>query len=181
MKNLSLQEFKPTIYFLLKFIGIYVVGNLVYGWWVSTYSPGPDPFTHVVTKHVSGVLHFWFDVSVYDYADIPTCGLVYKSKSVLGVYEGCNGLNTAIIFVAFIIAFGPLNKTTAWFIPLGFLVIHVANLLRITLLFFVALYRPDSLYFIHKYLFTAFLYAIIFALWMWWIRKNPRKVAAHGN
>jgi exosortase family protein XrtF len=179
MSNISIQEFKPTIYFLLKFLGIYLVGNLLYGWFVATYSPAPDPITHMVSAHAAGVLRaVGFDISLHDYTTEPTCGLLYQGKSILGVYEGCNGLNTVIIFVAFIVAFGPLNARAAWFIPLGLFIIHLTNLARITLLFLVAVYRPQSMYFVHKYLFTAILYAVIFILWMWWIMKFSKRMSS---
>lgn len=103
---------------------------------------------------------------------MPTTALVYEGKSILEVYEGCNGLNIMIIFVAFIVAFGPLNRSTLWFVPAGLMIIHVMNLLRIGLLFFVAKDLPDMMYFTHKYLFTASLYIVIFALWWFWVRKK---------
>ncbi len=45
------------------------------------------------------------------------------------------------------------------------------NLARISLLFWVALYLPDLVYFVHKYLFTAILFVIVFVLWIVWVRK----------
>lgn len=53
--------------------------------------------------------------------------------------------------------------------PLGILIIHLINLGRIYLLFLVALYRPNYLYFTHKYFFTGIIYIAIFALWYIWI------------
>ena len=76
-----------------------------------------------------------------------------------------------IIFVAFLFAFGPVNKSLFWFIPLGLLVIHLVNLSRITLLFWVSIYMTDYMYFMHKYFFTAILYVVVFVLWVYWVRK----------
>jgi exosortase family protein XrtF len=87
------------------------------------------------------------------------------------VYEGCNGLNVMIIFVAFLVAFGPIGRTLAWFIPLGLFIIHLVNLARIGLLFWVSLYMPKYMYFTHKYFFTAILYVVVFVLWIWWVRR----------
>ena len=172
MKSFSIQEFKPTIFFLVKFLGLYLVGNLLYGMYVTAYEPHPDPVTHWVSSHTAAILiSCGYPVSTYDYKEIPTTSLLYRGKAVLAVYEGCNGLNTAIIFVAFVISFGPVCRAWLWFIPLGLLIIHLMNLGRITLLFFVAAYMPDAMYFTHKYLFTAFLYGVIFLLWVWWVKK----------
>ena len=172
MKGFSFREFKPTIFFLGKFLGLYIAGNLAYGLFVTAYEPRPDPATRTVSEQTGFVLTTCgWPVDVYDHHRKATSMLRYDDREVLAVYEGCNGLNTMIIFVAFIIAFGPINKKLWWFIPVGLLIIHLSNLLRITLLFFVAEYRPDFMYFIHKYVFTAILYLVIFLLWVWWVKR----------
>ena len=172
MKRFSFAQFKPTIFFLGKFLGLYIAGNLAYGLFVTAYEPRPDPATRTVSEQTGFVLTtFGWPVDVYDHHRKATSMLRYDDREILAVYEGCNGLNTMIIFVAFIFAFGPINKKLWWFIPLGLLIIHLSNLLRITLLFFVAEYRPDFMYFIHKYVFTAILYLVIFLLWVWWVKQ----------
>jgi exosortase family protein XrtF len=179
VKNFSIKEFLPTILFLVKFVGIYVVGNLLYGWYVTVYNPSPDPATHWVTDQTAIVLTAcgWSTESE-DTAYKPTTNLIYGGKDILAVYEGCNGINVIIIFVAFLIAFGPLTKQLLWFIPVGLLIIHLMNLARITLLFWVAIYMKDYMYFTHKYFFTAILYVVIFILWVWWVRKFATKKEA---
>jgi exosortase family protein XrtF len=176
MNSFSIKEFKPTIFFLLKFVGIYVVGNFLYGAYVTAYEPSPDPVTHWVSDHTAVVLTAcgWPTVT-QDREDKPTTKLVHDGKNILAVYEGCNGINVIIIFVAFLIAFGPLSRSLLWFIPVGILIIHIMNLGRITLLFWVAIYRKEYLYFTHKYFFTAILYVVVFLLWMWWVRKFSSK------
>jgi hypothetical protein len=42
-------------------------------------------------------------------------------------------------------------------------------------LFLVSEYMPKAMYFTHKYFFTAILYVVIFALWLWWIRAFAMK------
>src|SRR5690606_20854765 len=90
---------------------------------------------------------------------------------ILAVYEGCNGINVMIIFVAFLLAFGPMVKAMLWFLPLGLFMIHMMNLVRITLLFWVSIYVESLMYFTHKYFFTATLYVVVFILWVWWVKR----------
>jgi exosortase family protein XrtF len=178
LKTFSLTEFKPTIFFLLKFIGIYVVVNLLYGVYVTAYVPGPDPVTSQVAAQTSFTLQILgWPTTTKDNAKKTTTELIFESKSILAIYEGCNGVNVMIIFVAFLIAFGPISKTLWWFIPLGLAILHVMNLLRIALLFWVALYLPDFMYFTHKYLFTAILYVVVFLLWVVWVKKFVNRKA----
>jgi exosortase family protein XrtF len=176
MANFSFTEFRPTILFLAKFIGFYLIGNLLYGYYITHYSPAPDPVTRQVTKQTVFIIKSCgADVSVIDSNKSPTSLIVLKKRSVLAVYEGCNGINTMIIFVAFLFAFGPLSKSQWWFLPLGLAIIHLANLARIALLFYVSEYLPKYMYFTHKYLFTATLYCVVFLLWVWWVRKFSLK------
>lgn len=175
MKNISIKEFKPTILFLVKFIGMYVVANLLYGLYVTAYSPNPDPATRMVSQHTASALQVlgWPAITQDDIAK-PTTQLICEGESVLAIYEGCNGINVMIIFVAFLIAFGPVNRTLLWFVPVGLVILHAMNLLRIGLLFWVSLYMPKYMYFTHKYFFTAILFVVVFVLWIWWVKKYTK-------
>jgi exosortase family protein XrtF len=176
MSEFRLSEFKPTIIFLAKFVAIYLIGNLLYGIFITSYEPRPDPVTHMVTVHTGMALKvFGVDVEVRDSANKPNTLMIHKKKVVLSVYEGCNGINTMIIFLAFVVAMGPWQKSLLWFSIVGLVVIHLANLARISVLFYVAERQPQYMYFMHKYLFTAILYAVIFALWVIWIRRPVAK------
>lgn len=170
------REFRPTIFFLVKFLGIYLVGNLLYGVYVTAYEPAPDPVTRWVTDQTAWALSCsgWDTHTVYHKAR-PTTSIIFQENAVVSVYEGCNGLNVMIIFVAFLVALGPYTKVFYWFLPVGLVIIHVANLFRIGLLFLVTLYLPDFLYFAHKYLFTAVIYAVVFVMWIVWVRMNSKK------
>jgi exosortase family protein XrtF len=178
MKNFSFAEFRPTIFFLLRFVGLYVLTNMLYGIYITAYHPKPDPITHIVTVQTAAVLRATgWAVIAEDHYSQPVTNLVFEDQDILAVYEGCNGVNTMLMFLAFIVAFGPWRKPMLWFIPMGIVVVHGMNLLRIGLLFFVSRTMPHAMYFVHKYLFTAFLYAVIFVLWIIWIRKFTRKPA----
>lgn len=175
MKESLIQQFKPTILFLAKFLGMYVAGSLLYGWFITYFHPAPDPITIWVTNQTAGIIRFlgWDVVAMYS-DTIPTVSIVLKVKSVVSVYEGCNGVNVLIIFWSFLFAFGPLRKRLLIFLIIGSAIIHVANLIRVCVLFFVAYYYSSALYFFHKYLFTAAIYVVVLLLWLWWIR-NVRK------
>lgn len=180
MKDFSWKEFKPTLAFLAKFIGIYVAASLIYGLFIASYGTSPDPITHVVTIQCGWILTItgWPSYAL-DHITKATTLIVYNEHARIAVYEGCNGINVMIIFVAFLLAFGPYIRALRWFIPAGLLVIHLANLARIIFLFWVAVYFPNYLYFLHKYFFTAIIYVVVFLLWILWVRKYslPRHAA----
>lgn len=178
MKAFSFEEFKPSIFFLLKFLGFYVVGNILYGIFVQAWYPAVDPVTAWVTQQTSGLLTLCgWDTQVVEQSKKATANILYEGKAILAVFEGCNGLNVMIIFLAFLFAFGPYTKQMIWFIPLGIVLIHIFNLGRVFLLFLVSIQMPKLLYVTHKYFFTAALYIVIFIMWVVWIRITKNRNA----
>jgi exosortase family protein XrtF len=167
------DEFKPTIYFLVRFIALYVTCSLLYGVYITSYEPNVDPLTNLITNQSSFVLNvFGWETTSMDYPDKPTTYIAWRGQGIVSVYEGCNGLNVIIVFLSFIMAFGPLNRKLLIYIPISLTVIYVANVARIVLLFFVVIYLQSYSYFAHKYFFTASIYLVVLLLWFWWIRLN---------
>lgn len=166
------QDFKPSILFLAKFIGLYLVLNILYGFYLDASKGEADLVTRWVTGQTAEILS-WYneEISTGPKEDLKSIYIFKGEHAVLSVYEGCNGLNVMIIFISFLIAYGNISKRMLWFIPTGLLLIHLFNLLRIILLFHVTLSMPDFLYFSHKYLFTAFIYIAVFLSWALWIFK----------
>lgn len=166
------KDFRPALWFLGKFLGIYVLGNVLYGLYIASYKPRPDPVTRLVTIQSISCLNLTgVDASAEDHQSRPSIAITEDGKNVISVFEGCNGINVLIIFVAFVVAFGGSGKTMAWFIPVGIVLIHVVNLLRIGLLYYTARHYESWFYYVHKYFFTAILYVIVFLLWGLWVVK----------
>lgn len=167
-----IKEFKPALWFLFKFLSIYIVGNLIYGFFIEAVNPNPDVITKFVTKQTAGILHH-FDESIVSQPNPiePTVFIRDESQVVINVFEGCNGVNVMIVFVAFVVAFGGRWLDMLWFIGGGVVIIHILNLLRLSFLYYLAKNNPEHFYFFHKYLFTAILYIAVFILWAIWIKR----------
>ena len=95
-----------------------------------------------------------------------------------GIWIGdeCNGFKLFSIFTIFIIAFPGNWKKKLWYIPLGIIIIHFANVIRVMGLVLINNYYPRFLDFNHLYTFTIFVYSIIFLLWYVWAKKNGNNV-----
>lgn len=170
-----LKEFRPTILFLARFAGLYIAGSLLYGVFITYFEPEVDPITNIVTRQSAGIIHLLgWEADAHDYPGRSTTYILYQGKGIVSVYEGCNGLNVIIVFLAFVFSFGSRDKRAAWYLVAGIAVIHLANLARVVFLFFVVLKLPQYSYFIHKYLFTGFIYLIVFGLWLIWIKRYAR-------
>lgn len=173
-----LKEFKPTIVFLLKFALIFGVGSLVYGSYISSFRkldpPKTDDFTiWVATQTHALLVAFGNDAHMWYPEKEPIVVIYIKGfeDDNVSFYEGCNGLNIMILFVAFVFAFGNRYKQMLWFIPAGLIAIHLFNLLRLTSLSVMATFSHSIFHFTHKFAFTGVIYAFVLVLWYLWATK----------
>ncbi|MCB0494203.1 MAG: exosortase family protein XrtF [Cyclobacteriaceae bacterium] len=173
---MNFSDFKPALRFLLIFLSVYFVLNLLYGIWIEALGTRPDVVTHWVSSQSAAIVRtLGWEAQAVPNPDGPTIRMVSGDRVILNVFEGCNGLNVIIVFLAFVLAFGGSFKKMLWFIPLGVLVIHSFNLFRILLLYFLASNNSTYFYYFHKYFFTAVIYLAVFFLWWLWIILNHGK------
>ena len=98
--NQLFQEYRPAILFLLRFLGIYIIGNIVYGLWIVSYGIVADPITRVVTSNSAFLLNLaGFEVSILMSNVNPKVALQLDGQAVVNVFEGCNAINVSILFV----------------------------------------------------------------------------------
>lgn len=182
---MSIKDFLPTIFFLLRFFGVYAILSVSYGFYIKSFDEledsETDPITQSVVRQLS-VVSEWFgyevDIDEHSHrnygslAEEQTFDTVYFDKiQVIAVEEGCNGISVMILFVAFVLAFGGNWKSAVWFIPSGLLIIQIGNLMRLLLL---AVLKAETdgnyFHFFHKYGFTAVIYLLVLILWHIWVR-----------
>jgi exosortase family protein XrtF len=163
---------KQALLFLGKFVGLYIGLNTLYGIGVSYYLPAADPFTIMVSRHVGYFLSWFHDgISVVPSGESKNVAVQWIGNTIINVFEGCNGVNVWIVFTAFVVAFSRQWYKSWRFLLVGALVIYLINIVRVSMLFWVAHYFPDTLYFFHKFFFTAIIYAVVFVLWYGWVKK----------
>ena len=173
--NQLLKEYRPAILFLLRFLGIYIIGNILYGLWIVSYGNLADPFTQIVTSNSAWLLNLvGYKASTLMTGQYPNVSLQLSGQTVVNVYEGCNAINVSILFVAFLFAYKGSLRQTFVFTIIGLIAIYIFNLFRVAGLFLVAKYFPDQLYLMHKFIFTGVIYAFVFFLWFLWVKKFAR-------
>ncbi|MFM9840748.1 MAG: exosortase family protein XrtF [Cyclobacteriaceae bacterium] len=167
------RENLPALKFLGIFLGVYLAGNLLYGFYIELNYPLADHATIWVSHQSSVLMNLLFGTQTTSVMSpvSPVSLILENGKVILRIYEGCNGLNVMIVFVAFILAFSGPSKRGGIFILIGLVAIHLANLFRITLLFWVAKHYESYFYYVHKYVFTAALYVIVLGLWWIWVYR----------
>ena len=178
-----MNQYKPLIFFLLRFLGSYIIMILIYNWYLNQYLPIglPDPYTQ-----------FNADLAAkgFNFLGIKTQSLHYENENFMRllvegewgsiVNEGCNAISILIIFIAFILAFYTNFKQTISYIIISLIVLFVMNIFRIILLTYIYRFHPDLSKISHDYLFPAIIYGSIVILWIIWIKffVNKKKVNA---
>lgn len=96
-----------------------------------------------------------------------------------GVWIGgpCNGITLMFLFAIFVIAYPGSIKNKLWYVPLGILIVHTINIIRIIALALISYYNYEYLDFNHTYTFTFLAYSAVFGLWMLWVNNfsNTKK------
>lgn len=104
----------------------------------------------------------------------------YQYSHGVWIGEPCNGIKVFGLFAIFILSFqGDLIKKLI-FIPLGILIIHFLNIIRIALLTYISAVNPFILDFNHNITFQIIIYGSMLALWYLWIIKFS-KVKSYEN
>jgi exosortase family protein XrtF len=167
-----IKQNRKAIQFLLVFVGLYFALNTAYGFFIQYYYPTSDPFTRMVANQVIWILSV-FDSSIIGYPSQfnEFIAVANDRANMIYIFEGCNGLNVMIVYLSFLLAFTGSRKLIIQFVAMGLVGIYLLNLIRIVLLYDVAFYFPEQLYFFHKYLFTGIIYSIVFVLWYFWVRR----------
>lgn len=94
-------------------------------------------------------------------------------KGTPGIFIGdsCNGISLFALFSIFVVAFPGKHIRKLLFIPMGILLIHFLNILRVVALAIIQTYSYEWTEFNHTYTFTIIIYFFIFVLWMVWVNK----------
>lgn len=158
-----MQENRQVLRFLLYALGLCLCWFLIYDFWLS------DIDNWLTLKVVHATV---FTINMFGYNAMAKDVMIQiDGEDVVFVYHACNGMVLMALFAGFIIAFpGPPTKKLLY-IPLGILLINLLNILRVTALALNAHHFSHTLDFNHKYTFTIVVYAAIFALWMFWVKR----------
>ena len=164
----------------------FVFASILYLAWYLLYNLIIEPYTRIDEKLISLIISNavfvlkFLGFSVYQSVEDKNMQLIgIDGGHPIWIGSPCNALTLFMFFALFVIAFPGSIKRKLWFIPLGVIIIHVANVLRVVALTTINLYAPQYIEFNHTYTFTILVYSIIFLLWMWWVNSSLKELKAH--
>ena len=171
MEKLNFKN--PVVKFILKAGGLYLIWLVVYYLLIKPYTDW-DYYLNLNIVWLTHELMGFFGMLTYIDIESDMVVLIMEGGNDMGLKIGdqCNGFKLFSIFSIFIIAFPGSWKKKLWYIPLGLILIHFANVFRAACLVYINNYYPRYLDFNHLYTFTIFVYSIIFLLWYIWAKKH---------
>ena len=115
---------------------------------------------------------FNIDTSIEIHGDmVVTKILNYPFNHGVWIGEPCNGVKIFGLFTIFIISFNGSWTNKLWYIPLGILILHLFNIVRISILTYISAVDPFILDFNHNITFQLITYSAMLGLWYLWILK----------
>lgn len=133
-----------------------------------------------MSRHIAARV-YWLVSLVNDH-------VVMRGDHVVGFPNGhgssiiwsCSGLKQLFIWLCLMLTVRGGWKHKLWFIPLGAIVCHGFNILRIALITLFLENHPDWFTILHDYIFKYLFYGLMFLMWVWFvegIRGDQRQSA----
>ncbi len=99
----------------------------------------------------------------------------FNNGSGVMINASCSGDKQILQFALLMLLYpGPWRKKL-WYIPMGMLIVHATNIIRVVLLSVTAVMEPHYMKTVHDTALRAMFYVVIFALWMGWEEKLRMK------
>ncbi|REJ84151.1 MAG: exosortase H [Acidobacteria bacterium] len=96
---------------------------------------------------------------------------ILSERFAVDIQNGCNGLETVVIFVAAVLAFPASLRAKGIGLALGVLAIQAVNLVRVVALFLTGAYLPSLFDSSHTVIWQTIVIAFGVLLWMYWANR----------
>jgi len=168
---------KFVIFFLLKAAVLYLIWFFTYDLWLKKVGILDNLIIDNLVYLSHEILTFFnYHVNV-DYHKMWIVGA--KSSVIVG--SGCDGVELLALFAGFVLIFEGSWKHKIWFLPVGLIIIHLFNVLRVVALTLNGHSSKVLLDFNHKYTFTIIMYCITFLGWIIWVKYYANRLKVENE
>lgn len=151
-----------------RFLARYVL-VLSLGFFIFALRPVNDrvvnPYTTFVAHEAAFVLN-WLGENARVEGQI-----LSSPRFAVQIYNGCNGLEAILVFVAGVLAFpAPWLRRLAG-VVLGLLAIQVVNTVRVVSLFYIGIFKPQWFAVSHVFIWQSLIILVGVVLWLVWVHR----------
>lgn len=155
--------------------------SLLTGYFILWYSPLMPLINAFLTENTADfaglILNITTDMSVL----VKEMEVGYRwvvcsdDRNRVGISHPCNAFELYSLYLGFVVAITGVQPKRKWvFAPIGVLLIYLFNAARVVGLFLIHGRWPQVFNFMHKYVFQASAYLLIFALWYALLMKDEK-------
>jgi len=161
---------------LFRFLALAGIMLLGWNWLYEFYLKQNTPIDRWAVDSLIDISSVILKAMGYDLMPSPPAAQQIRTIGIdgsSGVWIGdpCNGIILFALFLIFMIAYpGPIRKKL-WYIPMGLIIIHLVNVIRVVALTIIVAVDYRWLEFNHNYTFYLFVYGAVFLLWYLWAFK----------
>jgi len=172
---------KIVVQFFLKLFLLFTAWFFAYTLFIGPSLILDSPLTNFITISVVKLINFLtpsptpvvWDVSAVSYGDY----IMQNGVRILNVGHKCNGIDLMFTYISIIVLLpypNPLKRKILFCIG-GIIAITLANIIRVSALYYIHVYQKAAFDFSHHYLFTILMYVLIFYGWLLFIKnKSPQ-------
>lgn len=150
--------------------------GLYFALWYSPFMQGINAFLTENTADIAALLLRLFWEIPAEVLDVnPGYKWSVCTKGMLGVKiaHPCNAFELYCLYLGFLVAMSGVGLRRKWLFAIaGIMSIYAFNAMRVVGLFLIQGRWPDVFDFMHKYIFQASAYLLIFGLWYWMLKKH---------
>jgi len=175
-KYISLKN-KSILYFFIKLLVLVSAWFVLYSIFLRPERIIDRPLTNLSMIAATGIINMispntaplsWQEEPVKKDKSV----LLKEGKKVLGIQDACNGIDLMFIYIGIIVLLPYSTKRKIIFSIAGIVIITVANIARVSLLYYIYRYHNAAFEFSHHYFFTILMYILIFYGWLLFIKKG---------
>ncbi|HEX2252546.1 MAG TPA: exosortase H [Thermoanaerobaculia bacterium] len=161
------RAYRREITFLVLFLVLLGGGFSFIAW-----TPVNDGFVEPFTAGIARVSAVTLDLLGQDVTRSGT--IITSDRFAVNIRNGCNGLETVLIFLAAVLAFPAPWRSRAVGVVLGVAAIQVVNLVRVVALFLTGAYMPDLFDASHTVIWQTVVILCGVLLWIVWADRFAR-------
>lgn len=171
---MKLNFFKPIPTdirnFFLRAILIFVIWKFVYHFFLFPVRIPDETLTHITATSTAWLIAKKFSndsIGVKKiYQPLPKEIILKNNKKIIGIADGCNGLELFVLYIGFLMAYFINFKRLVVFSIIGVAIIFLLNILRTYALTLLNIHQSSFTDLSHHYLFKLLVYGVMFLLWI---------------
>jgi exosortase/archaeosortase family protein len=110
------------------------------------------------------------DIFKWSIIPLPDSSIIINNFKLI-ISLSSSGLKPMLQFTVLMLIIPGPWKNKAWFIPIGIIVIHLTNVLRIICFIIILRHWPQQIEYAHYTYLRLLFYIVIFGLWVVWVEK----------